>query len=453
MAAPKQQTMARHEEMPARVTSGTPRYCDGCCGRSRRVTPLEREERVFYDSARTQRGLLGKIHYCISCPGWSKVTTERVVYSRWHLITAAQLPKECFQQCCCVQSSADWSAPDPTSFATPVASKDGGCCAWRIPCGRQLDTFDSDIVVDASAHQTLCQICRGEGDIVLYRKAGADLSDPSEVFVVADVVKPFDVFNEITFELSKINLKGAAAAALGQRMGATVWSFDARSSSLGPAVATNKGWRGDVETIFYDSRKAPRTCIGSCFHSDIFCPHEYKITSERVTYTQYDMWYLLDEPFGSGLCCIPYYCTRGCARECCCAVGASSVAEERMKRATQLERAKEAVRVRNRGCLGSCCAVPVGRTAHYFDIDLVADVRAQQMCWQLILNEGTLEFGRLYGADASHDSKLNSFFRVRDVPEVFAHFDEFSYELSKLDLKNFRQSAMAGDMLRESGLG
>ena len=83
----------------------------------------------------------------------------------------------------------------------------------------------------------------------------------------------------------------------------------------------------------------------------------------------------------------------------------------------------------------------------------VADVRAQQMCWQLILNEGTLEFGRLYGADASHDSKLNSFFRVRDVPEVFAHFDEFSYELSKLDLKNFRQSAMAGDMLRESGLG
>ena len=47
--------------------------------------------------------------------------------------------------------------------------------------------------MDASAHQTLCQICRNEGDLVLYRKAGADLSDPSEVFVLPDVVSPFDV--------------------------------------------------------------------------------------------------------------------------------------------------------------------------------------------------------------------------------------------------------------------
>ena len=34
---------------------------------------------------------------------------------------------------------------------------------------------------------------------MLYRKAGADLSDPSEVFVMPDVVKPFDVFNEVSF--------------------------------------------------------------------------------------------------------------------------------------------------------------------------------------------------------------------------------------------------------------
>ena len=110
-----------------------------------------------------------------------------------------------------------------------------------MPCGRTLDTFDADIIVDASAHQTLCQICRGEGDLVLYRKAGVDLSDPSEVFVVTDVVKPFDVFNEVTFELSKINLRGATAAALGQRMGATIWNFDVRAGAEGSRRRDRQG--------------------------------------------------------------------------------------------------------------------------------------------------------------------------------------------------------------------
>lgn len=95
---------------------------------------------------------------------------------------------------------------------------------------------------------------------------------------------------------------------------------------------------------------------------------------------------------------------------------------------------------------GECCAVPIGRTAHYFDLDIVADVRAHQSCGQLVLNEGTLEFGRLHGGDASHSDRLASFFRVKDVPEVFAHFDAFSYELSKLDLSQFRQNAMRNEM-------
>merc|ERR1712118_550072 len=103
----------------------------------------------------------------------NKLTDKRVVYSRWEMA-------DC-------------------------------CCGVQCPCGRQLDTYDTDIVVDASAHQTLCQVCRGEGDIMLHRLAGADISDSSEVHVVSDVAAVFDVFNETTFELSKINLKGLAA--------------------------------------------------------------------------------------------------------------------------------------------------------------------------------------------------------------------------------------------------
>ena len=90
---------------------------------------------------------------------------------------------------------------------------------------------------------------------------------------------------------------------------------------------------------------------------------------------RWDLWYLCDEPFG--LCMVPWYTCRGCAREVCCAVGASAVAEQRRKAALEVERAKSAARAAQRGCVGECCVCPVGRTAHYFDIDIVADVRAR----------------------------------------------------------------------------
>ena len=227
------------------------------CLRQPRASALQhrRNEHVFYDSAVARRSLLGKFHYCISCPGWSKVTSARVVYSRWDLLKCSEVPAQVATGCGCCSARAredDWAPPNPAVFETPVAvqaDEQEECCSCRVPCGRTLDTFDADIIVDASAHQTLCQICRGEGDLVLYRKAGADLSDPSEVFVISDVVKPFDVFNDITFELSKINLRGAAAAALGARMGATIWSFDARAGAEGPAVARDRGWRGEREAV------------------------------------------------------------------------------------------------------------------------------------------------------------------------------------------------------------
>jgi hypothetical protein len=41
-----------------------------------------------------------------------------------------------------------------------------------------------------SAHQSCLQICRGEGDLIVFRLEGGDLSDSSEVFYVTDVPHP-----------------------------------------------------------------------------------------------------------------------------------------------------------------------------------------------------------------------------------------------------------------------
>lgn len=81
--------------------------------------------------------------------------------------------------------------------------------------GRQLDSYDAQIISDVSAHQTLLQMCRGEGDIVIHRLQGGDLSDDGEIMVMSDVPDVFDVFNDMTFELAKLNLKSLAAKGLG----------------------------------------------------------------------------------------------------------------------------------------------------------------------------------------------------------------------------------------------
>ena len=56
----------------------------------------------------------------------------------------------------------------------------------------------------------------------MYRLQGGDASSDSETHVVTDVPAVFDVFNEMSFELSKVNLKGLAGKGLGVRMVGTV---------------------------------------------------------------------------------------------------------------------------------------------------------------------------------------------------------------------------------------
>ena len=287
--APAPHTMTRDGWATKTVKPGlcTQVFCP-CLGPTTAPTPSSlRKERVFYNSALAKRSLLGRWHYCVACPGWSKLTTERVTYSRWDLVPCTSVPGQCFGVCCdCGNADPDWLPPDPKTLRTPQPHDE---CS--VPCGRTLDTFDSDIIVDASAHQTCCQILRGEGDLVLYRKAGADISDPSEIFVLPDVVAPFDVFNEVTFELSKINLQGATSSVLGARMGATVWGFDARSGAEGTPQGTSlrgspRGWRGEVEHVYYDSLSARRTCCGYVANAECCFPPIYKVTSERVVYTE-----------------------------------------------------------------------------------------------------------------------------------------------------------------------
>ena len=212
MEAPAAQQMRRDDGIT--IAASTERYCCGLFGKQTTPPVFKnmRKEHVFYDSAKASRTCIGGWHYCIACPGWSKITDRRVVYSRWDMVPPSKMPAKCIESCCDFGGGkGDWMGPpDPTEIKSKTSTEEAAeqeCCGMMCPCGRTLDTFDADIVVDASAHQTCCQICRDEGDVVLYRKAGADLSDSSEVFVMADVVKPFDVFNEVTFELSKINLQ------------------------------------------------------------------------------------------------------------------------------------------------------------------------------------------------------------------------------------------------------
>ena len=172
--------------------------------------------------------------------GLSQVTSVRVVYSRW----------------------------EKTS-----------CMGCECPSGRQLDQFDTDIIVDLSSHQNLMQIMRGEGDIIVHRLQG-DVSDSSPTFVLSDVPNVFSVFQELTFDLAKMNLRGLASKGLGKLMGAVTWQYPAGSD--GEAV---KHVDKDKELVYYDSVSASRTWLGWCCNANWCCGPVYKITSVGVFFS------------------------------------------------------------------------------------------------------------------------------------------------------------------------
>jgi hypothetical protein len=251
---------------------------------------------------------------------------------------------------------------------------------------------------------------------------------------MTDVSNVFDVFSDMTFELSKMNLKDAASMGLGKRMGATL-GYDP-ANNVGDATKNIK-----KEYIYYDSVSAKRTFIGNIFHLDCCLPPIYKLTSERVLHVEWDVWHPLDDPISSCVF-LPYYIIRSILRDICCGMGGGN-----RENATKIAQARIEDKLKNaeRNFINKHCVCPIGRTAHFFDLDIVVDIGAHQRCSQLFVNEGDLLLHRIGSADASESSQI---YRIQQVPEVFSKFDDISYELSKMDLKSFRQNTVAQTMIR-----
>ena len=185
---------------------------------------------------------------------------------------------------------------------------------------------------------------------------------------MTDIPGVYNLYSTMTLQLSKMNLKSAAMVGLGTRMGAVVWNYDARSGANGPAEATNDPLS---ESLFYDSVEAERTALGRIFHHDCCMPPIYKITSERLMYVDWDFWYACDEPYLIPF--VPFYVLRACFRDMCCGFGSGT----RNKAKDALKKRKEdKEKNTERSCIARCCACPIGRTANFMDIDLVADVGA-----------------------------------------------------------------------------
>lgn len=126
-------------------------------------------EELYFDSSKAKRTCLGWLcHLDCCCPNFYKVTNHRVIYSKW-----------VYQSCC--------------------------CCS--IPKGRTVDYFDMDILVDLQADQRCLQICMNEGDLILVRMAGGDKSNPDVVFRVFGVPEAYAVFDDLSYDLSTMDLK------------------------------------------------------------------------------------------------------------------------------------------------------------------------------------------------------------------------------------------------------
>ena len=282
MASPMPEVMDRAS--PPSTSKG---LLHGCVAHSRpgghhSWHPPQEAEQVFTTAQRHSFTECGKLHYCLACPGWSKVTTARVVYPLGpHPHQQGPWP---VLPCC------NFGAPTLTGSRRTLRSRtpsgDGECSVlaggrWtrstrisssmpghQTPCQVEIASI---LIIDRSSppYPRPHQVCRGEGDLVLYRKAGADLSDSSEVYVLPDVVRPLDVFNDITFELSKTICIAAGAPEPGW---APTYGTSMPARCRRPA---SKPWRAcllrlaDRKKDLHWLRAAMRCC----------CPPIYKVTS------------------------------------------------------------------------------------------------------------------------------------------------------------------------------
>ena len=135
-----------------------------------------------------------------------KFTAERVLHSQWDRVDWP-----------CDNCYGNPSSENPNPNHNCV-SESSGCCCCKLPFGRTLDFFDTDLIVDVQAKQDLLQLCRNEGNLLVYRLSG-DQSDKKTVYTIADVPEVYTLFDDLSYDLARLDLKAYAENAVGQQMG------------------------------------------------------------------------------------------------------------------------------------------------------------------------------------------------------------------------------------------
>ena len=64
----------------------------------------------------------------------------------------------------------------------------------------------------------MCQLCCNEGDLLVHRIAGGDYDNQNQIFRVKSVPEVYTLFDDLSYEISKLELKAYAQSAVGQRM-------------------------------------------------------------------------------------------------------------------------------------------------------------------------------------------------------------------------------------------
>jgi hypothetical protein len=176
-------------------------------------------EVVFYDSLAAERTFLGRIcHHPFCCPNYFKFTSQRVLFTKW-----------------------DW-------VPLKLCGLEKLCCyKCNIPCGRTLEFFDADLLQDVEAYQRVSQICLNEGDLYLLRLAGGDLDNSNSRFKINAVPEVYKLFDDLSYDLSRLQLKGFAANAMGHRM---MQSSNAAAFDHDPIVDTQPGGKLRGVTLY-----------------------------------------------------------------------------------------------------------------------------------------------------------------------------------------------------------
>jgi len=80
-----------------------------------------------------------------------------------------------------------------------------------------LDFFDADLIVDVQAKQDLLQLCRNEGNLIVHR-TGGDQDNSQTEYVIRDVPEVYTLFDDLSYDLARLDLAGYAENAVGQQM-------------------------------------------------------------------------------------------------------------------------------------------------------------------------------------------------------------------------------------------